>query len=116
MTDIEPRLAAHIEVSGLVRQVNAAGGFATVVHKGEREAGTILVVIAENGAYLRVFERMPTIDGHREWHLSRKQDVDNPAGIHEYLSRRGEQDRDVWIVELDIAHGERFIGLDADKT
>jgi len=29
----------------------------------------------------------------------------------EYLARRRRQDDDLWIVELDIADGERFIGL-----
>jgi hypothetical protein len=28
--------------------------------------------------------------------------------------KRAAQDNDLWIVELDIARGERFIGLTAD--
>lgn len=41
------RLPAHLEVAGLIRAVQAAGGFATVLNKGEREAGTILIVLTE---------------------------------------------------------------------
>lgn len=114
--EAEPRLPAHVEVAGLVRQVNTAGGFATVIQKGEREAGTIIVILVENGTNVRIFERMPTLDGARIWHLSRSQSTDNPDEIHEYVRRRGQQDRDVWIVELDIVNGERFIGLNADKA
>ena len=113
---MEPRLPAHLEVSGLVRQVNAAGGFAVVLHKGERDAGTTVVVIAENGGNLRIFERMPMLDGTRQWQLSRKQDIDKPQEIHEYLQRRSDQDPDLWLVELDIANGERLIGHSADEA
>ena len=105
------RLPAHLEVSGLLRQVAAAGGFAAVLHKGEREAGTIVVVCAENGAARRVFERMPSADGDRDWVLSKSETVESAQLIDDYLTRRQAQDPDLWIIELDIPNGERFIGL-----
>jgi hypothetical protein len=108
---VEPRLPAHVEVHGLIRAVEAAGGFATVIAKGEREAGTVLVVCCAGGAPARAFERMPRPDGSRAWTLSRQQDVENPDEFSEYLTRRKNQDADLWIVELDIADAERFIGL-----
>lgn len=103
-------------MSGLIRRVAAAGGFAAVVQKGEREGGTLLVILAEKGANARLFERMPSATGHREWRLVRSQDIDNPSDFHDYLARRGRQDPDLWIVELDIANGERFIGLGDDPA
>jgi hypothetical protein len=108
---VEARLPAHIEVNGLIRAVEAAGGFATVIAKGEREAGTILVVCCANGAPMRAFERMPHPDGSRVWKLSRTQDIENKSEFSEYLARRTKQDDDLWIIELDIADAERFIGL-----
>lgn len=108
---MEARLPAHLEVSGLIRAVEAAGGFATVLAKGERDAGSILVVCCVNGASARLFERMPAADGSREWTSVRSQDPEKPNDFSDYLARRREQDSDLWIVELDIAEGERFIGL-----
>ena len=108
---MEGRLPAHLEVSGLIRSVQAAGGFAAVLGKGEREAGTILVVTTQNGRNSRVFERMPQLDGTRQWSCSKQQDSENPQEFSEYLERRKQQDPDVWIVELDIPQAERFIGL-----
>ena len=98
-----------------MRAVNGAGGFAVVLEKGEPEAGTILVVIATNGANARVYERMPQLDGTRKWSLARAQDYERKQEFQEYLDRRKDQDRDLWIVELDIADGERFIGLTPDE-
>jgi hypothetical protein len=108
---MEARLPAHLEVSGIIRAVDQAGGFAVVLKKGEHDAGTILMVCAEKGANRRVFERMPQLDGSREWTLIRTEDTENKDEIDHYLSRRGAQDPELWIIELDIANGERFIGL-----
>lgn len=106
---MDARLPAHLEVASLIRRVQAEGGFATVLHKGERDAGTILVVLAENGGNFRLYERMPQLDGSRQWTLNRVQDPENKSDFQEYLDRRARQDSDTWIVELDIADGERFI-------
>jgi hypothetical protein len=108
---MDERLPAHVEISGLIRAVGTAGGFATVIEKGERDAGTILVICCENGTNARLYERMPQLDGSREWTLSRLQDAENPREFSEYYLRRKRQDADLWVIELDIADGERFIGL-----
>lgn len=108
---MDVRLPAHLEVSALIRQVQVEGGFGTVIRKGEREAGTILVVLTERGENSRVYERMPQLDGTRGWHCSIRQDDEKSLDFTNYLERRGDQDPDLWIVELDIADGERFIGL-----
>jgi hypothetical protein len=106
---MDTRLPAHLEVSALLRAAEAAGGFATVLKKGEREGGTILVVLVEKGVNARVYERMPSPDGDRKWTCSKVQDADNPAQFHDYLERRGRQDPDLWMIELDVANGERLI-------
>ena len=105
------RLPAHLEIAGLIRETNAAGGFATVVAKGERDAGTILIICCENGTNARLYERMPQLDGGRKWTLSLAQAPESPSEFSEYCARRSRQDADLWILELDIGNGERFIGL-----
>jgi len=108
---MDARLPAGLEVSALIRRTQAEGGFAAVLRKGEPEAGTIIVVLTENGANTRAYERMPELDGSRPWHCFKTQDTENKLEFFEYLDRRGGQDHDLWIVELDIVGGERLIGL-----
>ena len=105
----EARLPAHVEVNGLIRAVQAAGGFATVLAKGERDGGTILVICCERGGLATVYERMPQADGTRNWTQARRQDAENRREFEDYLERRRGQDRDLWIVELDVSNPERFI-------
>lgn len=82
-----------------------------VVAKGEREAGTLLVLTIARGENARLYERMPDAQGHRKWHLVMAETAENSSKINDFLNRRRSQDPDLWIVELDIANGERFIGL-----
>ncbi len=108
---MDDRIPAHLEVSGLIRAVDAAGGFGTVLAKGERDAGTLLIICCEKGTNARLWERMPQLDGTRQWTLTKKQDAENPYEFAEYCDRRKRQDPDLWLVELDIANAERFIGV-----
>jgi len=106
---MDGRIPAHLEVTGLLRAVEAAGGFAAVIAKGERDAGTILVTCCESGKNYRAYERLPRPDGTRGWSLAKREDSENPQEFADYLERRGRQDSDLWIVELDIPDAERFI-------
>ncbi len=105
------RLPAHLEVSGLIRLVETHGGTAMVVAKGERDAGTILIVTMHRGNDARLFERMPQLDGSRTFVATNKQDSEKPREFHDYLERRKRQDPDTWILEVDIDDAERFIAL-----
>lgn len=107
----DARLPAHIEVSGLIRAVQSVGGFGMVLAKGERDAGTLLVICCYRGTLARAYERMPQADGTREWALTKVQDAENPADFTEFCDRRKRQDSDLWIVELDAPNAERLIGL-----
>ena len=106
---MDARLPTHIEVTGLIRAMEAAGGFGTVIAKGERDAGTLLVICCQNGANARAFERMPQMDGTRAWTVSREQDAENPFDFSEWTMRRRSQDSDLWIVELDGAEAEQVL-------
>lgn len=106
---MDSRLPAHLEVQGIVRAVQADGGFGMVLHKGECDGGTILIVILENQSLGVLYERMPDLDGRRKWRVSKVQVTDNKQEFEDYLSRRMQQDPDVWIVELTVADRERFV-------
>ena len=113
---MEARLPAHVEAMALIRSAQGEGGVGMVIQKGERDAGALLVVMVENGANARLYERMPQPDGERIWHCSKQQNVDNPLEFNNYLNRRRAQDSDCWVIELDIANGERLIGLSSAQA
>ncbi len=108
------RLPTHIEISGLIRAAEEQGGMATVLSKGERDAGTILVVTMYRGENGVLYERMPQLDGSRSFTATKTQDPEKPYEFSEYLIRRGTQDPDCWVLEVDIANAERFVAQSLD--
>lgn len=108
---MEQRLPTHLEVSGLIRAVQSEGGFATVLSRGERDAGTVAIVTLSRSEPAQFYERMPTLDGTRAFTRTKTQDPEKPNEFNDYLIKRGRQDPDLWIVELDIADPARFAAL-----
>lgn len=105
------RLPAHLEIASLIRLAESHGGMATVLSKGERDAGTILIVTMFRGDNAQLFERMPQLDGTRPFIATKSQDTEKPYEFSEYLERRRTQDPDIWILEVDVDDAERFIAL-----
>jgi len=106
---MDARLPAHIEVSGFLRSVQVAGGFGTILQKGEKDAGVILILTTHNGRSTQLWERMPQLDGSRIFTVTKAQDPENSEKFEEYLAKRRLGDPDSWMIELDIENPERFI-------
>ena len=106
---MDARLPAHLEVSGYIRMAEAQGGFGMVLSKGEKDAGVILLLTTQRNENAIMWERMPQLDGSRPFLVAKRQNDENKQEFSEYIARRGQQDPDIWVVELDIADPERFI-------
>lgn len=106
---IEPRLSAEMTAQSLLRKVNQEGGFATVLKKGDRISGAILIICVEKGKDPRLLEKMPSLDGPSTWQVIWPQDTDKKQDLDEYLKRRSGFDPDLWLIELDIPDAERLI-------
>ena len=105
----DDRLPAHLEVSGLLRLVQRLGGFGTVLQRGERDAGTLVILTNHSGKNAKIWERMPQMDGTRRFTCTRQQNDDNAQEFDEYVLRRQRQDPDCWFIELDGPDVERLI-------
>ncbi|MBY0342653.1 MAG: DUF1491 family protein [Sphingomonadales bacterium] len=106
---MDGRLPAHLEAGAIMRLAETEGGFATVLAKGERDAGTILLVTLCHGKGGVLYERMPQLDGSRKFLAAKRENPEKPEEFSEYLERRRAQDRDMWLIEVDIADPERFV-------
>jgi len=102
------RLDTQTLVSALIRRVQAAGGFATILNKGDPIGGIILVQLLDRGRFGTVLERMTDLSGRQTMVPCGPQDDPQDTEISDYISRRKRADPDLWLVELDIAEGERF--------
>jgi hypothetical protein len=89
--------------------VSAEGGFATVLKRGDRERGSLLLIVSSRGRHVTALERVLHLDGSYGWQRSGPTESPGSAEISEFLARRARFDEDSWAIELDIADAERFI-------
>jgi hypothetical protein len=105
---MEPRIAASVLASGLIRKAEGEGGFGAVLAKGDPTAGTILVILLEKGRNPRLFERLLRPDGRYSWLEAGGGHADDESRVPELIARRRRFDPDLWVLELDIPSAERF--------
>ncbi len=99
------RLPAHLEVAGLLRTAEACGGFGMVLRRGDRDRGTIHVIVLERGIPMVTVERRLTSDFTYRWSA-------NPVDPSDKRSLADDQSRidpDRWLIELDVPDAERFV-------
>lgn len=97
-------LPASMLVPALVRQVQGAGGFATVLRRGSNW-GSALVLVHRRGADVAAFEKVPTLDGGPDWRRA----AQGAGAVSAFVDRQSRFDPDLWVLELDIASLERFV-------
>ena len=95
------QLPTHVEVGGWIRQIQHAGGFATLINRGEKDAGTVIILTTCRGKNSALWERMPQLDGSRKFVETRQEEAENPAEFMAYIQRRITQDPDLWVLEID---------------
>ncbi len=65
------RLPAHVEVGGILRRAEAAGGFGTVLRKGDPDRGSLLADDQQpRGRHVACLERVLALDGGYAWQRS----------------------------------------------
>jgi hypothetical protein len=103
------RLPTHLEAGGILRRAAAAGDFATILHKGDSDRGSLLLIVTTRGRHVAVLERVLTIDGAYRWQAIGPPESASSTEICDFLAKRARFDEDSWAIELDIADPERFI-------
>ena len=103
------RLPAHLEVAGLIRRAEAAGGFAAILRKGDPDRGSMTLILLERGDQKGMMERELGPDFNYRWSYRPFDASAESQNVADLIARRERFDADVWLLELDIPHAERFI-------
>ncbi len=103
------RLTSHFLVDLLLRETQAAGGFAAILARGDERAGSILVQCSERGEAGPLLERRFSLAGGHVWEAVGPDASEDAESRENYCRRRLKADPDLWIVELDIADAPRLV-------
>ena len=101
--------ASAIVVGGLLRAAEAAGGNGAVIAKGDPGAGALLVIVASRGRPSAMLERVSSIEYGFTWNNLESDDLLDSQRVARLIDEKKRFDRDIWIVELDVADPSRFI-------
>lgn len=100
-------LSTDIWVGALIRRVELAGSFATVVRKGDPRAGAVLVkVVDRRDRSMKLYSEAFRGDGERVWMQPAQGEEIN---LDAYIERARRVDPDLWVVEVDDAQGRHFL-------
>jgi hypothetical protein len=103
------RISAHVEASGLLRRAESEGGFGTILKRGDRERGTIILHVTRRGDHHCFVERTLTAEGSYSWVQAGPKAGAVPAMLADWSQKRVRYDEDLWLIELDVPDPERFI-------
>lgn len=103
------RLKSRFLVDLLLRRTEAAGGFATVLAKGDETSGIILVQCSDRGQSGPLLERRFSTDGNYIWEAVGPTDPNDSESRANYHDRRRKADPDMWLIELDIADAPQLV-------
>ena len=103
------RLPAGVEAAALVRRVNAEGGFAAVLRRGDPDRGALTLILRERGVFHSLLERELSPDFDYRWVARRADSGFGSEKLDDLIASRQRFDADSWLIELDVAEPERFI-------
>ncbi|WP_425411050.1 DUF1491 family protein [Hyphococcus sp.] len=108
----EPRLKTEIRVSAHLRRAQGAGAFATIVRRGDPDAGAVAVKVYIARGDARLYTQSRDMDGNAVWREpfeSDQQTEDMEEKIDAWLARETAIDPDLWIVEIEDREGRAFL-------
>jgi len=96
----EPRVKAGMWVQMALRLGNRDGRFGAVLHKGDADAGGVLVVLRGQRG-LCVLSQMRTADGALAWLRATGPEPVDQTKADEYVARQLRTDPDLWVIEFE---------------
>lgn len=106
----EPRPASGLLVSAMLRRIQAEGGSAMVIARGDAIAGAMILILCDRGVTGSIAERMWRHDGGYVLEPVGPTDFGIAGAVGEYVARRRKADPDLWVIELDHPQAKALIG------
>ena len=99
------RLKTEIRVQAWLRQFSSAGLMATVIRKGDADAGALFLMVNRFSGGCDVYSGVTTPSGQPGWMHATGPDSVTEKDADAYLSRQARYDPDLWILEVEDPKG-----------
>lgn len=96
-------LITRLRAQALMRAVAAAGGFATLLARGDDRAGSLAIVTRDAGQETVL---APVLGGDGCYAMVA---MASGQAVVEWIARARRHDPDLWVIELDIPQAGQFV-------
>ena len=100
------RLPAELWIMAHIKRCIVEGIPATVVHRGEKNSGTLILKINQLAEGVRILNQTRDIDGALAWMQSLGDKLVPEPEADAYIERAIKRDPDVWVVEIEDRNGK----------
>ncbi len=107
---MEAKLRAKLWVQAQIRSCLVEGVPATVVRKGDADAGAVLVKVNRGAAGCDVYTQARSGDGVLGWMRATGDAPVAETDADAYIRRQIDRDYDLWVVEIEDPRGRPPVG------
>ena len=100
------RLKPIIWIDALRRRAEAAGAFVMILQSGDRDGGSIAILVERADREISLYTAQTQMDGARAWH---KESGISPLELKDRMTRLQRLDEDMWVIEISDSKGRHFI-------
>lgn len=101
----DDRIPTHLWVGAKLRRCSAEGIPATVIRRGERMSGTVMVKVYRSSAGCRLMSQTRDASGRLVWYRAHKEETVPEAEADALIERALRRDPDLWVVEVEPRDG-----------
>lgn len=111
-TRVFSSLKTSIWAPALIRRAENGGAFATVMYRGDPDAGAALIKVRTLDGAAVLYRSMRDMDGSRIWHPKGPSDED---AVDAAIRKAMVSDPDLWVIEIEDRHGRHFLTEKVDE-
>jgi len=106
ITRLFSSLKTSIWAPALIRRAETGGAYATVLHRGDPDAGAVLILVRTLDGEAVLYRSMRDMDGSRIWHPKGPTDEDE---LNQQIRKSLVSDPDLWVIEIEDKGGRHFL-------
>lgn len=105
------RIKTHMLVSSALRLAEQAHIAVAVLHRGDPDAGAILLEIDRNVHEAMLLGRVTAFDGGYEWVALSGEGFVPPADVSALIARERQRDPDCWVISVQDQKGRNIFEM-----